>query len=285
LRLRRLGATRPGHSSVTNGVFLHNAWSVAWHGQSSPPNDGDGTKSNNKNRKADKQMPERNDTMKYNRMTEPGTDGLRRDNIEPAAPNQEGTITKTFVKITLASLGLALVGFAGSSLRGDGGQRPDPRWKQLVIDVAEDARTAVLNQVNPTNALPKRGDTFINNGKIYPGGTIPGGDGFDIDTPGSTGTFVGRGTFNFDFSPAFSGGDPLLSSTEQYVFSTTAGLAGEDSLISEGQGSVLGSVPRAVVGGTGIFLGTVGEVKSEVLGRNTTGFLNHRLTLKIRTPE
>jgi hypothetical protein len=223
--------------------------------------------------------------MKHNSITEPATDGSLRDKIALTGRDAQQGVAKTFAKITLAALGLALIGANGSSLRGDGGQRPDPRWKQLVIDVAEDARTAVVNQVNPTNALPKRGDTFINNGKIYPGGTIPGGDGFDVDTAGSIGTFVARGTFNFDFSQASSGGDPLLSSTEQYVFSTTAGLAGEDSLISEGQGSILGSVPRAVVGGTGIFLGTVGEVKSEVLGRNTTGFLNHRLTLKIRTPE
>jgi hypothetical protein len=79
---------------------------------------------------------------------------------------------KRFGKIALAALALALVGIGGPSLRGDGGEQSRPHWRQFVIDVAEDARTGVLNQVNPTNALPKRGDTFIENAKIFPGGTI-----------------------------------------------------------------------------------------------------------------
>ncbi len=192
---------------------------------------------------------------------------------------------KTFSKITLAAAALALLGVTSLSTKSDEGKHSDARWKTIVIDVAEDARTAVLNQVNPTNALPKRGDTFINNGKVYPGGTIPGGDVFDIDTPGSIGTFIARGTFNFDFSQAFAGGDPLITSTEQYLFSSTGALKGEDSLMSEGQDSIIGSAHRVVLGGTGIYRGTIGEVKREVFGQNSTGFNNARFTFRIRSPE
>lgn len=185
----------------------------------------------------------------------------------------------------MAAVTALLLAIAGSPLRGDDGKQSDPRRKQLVIDVAEDARTGVVNQVNPTNALPKRGDTVITNNKIYPGGTIPAGNGFDIDTPGSIGTLVSRGTFNFDFSQAFSGGDPIISSTDYYIFSPTGALNGEDSLISEGQDSFLKTIHRAVVGGTGIYSGAIGDVKVEILGQNNTGFVNRRLTFQIRTAE
>jgi hypothetical protein len=213
-------------------------------------------------------------------------DSLTVDKTGHNVPDGGKSITKTYSKITFAALALALAGVAGSSLRGDdNNNNNNGRWKTLVIDVAEDARTAVLNQVSPTNALPKRGDTVIENGKIYPGGTIPAGNGFDIDTAGSIGTWVSRGTFNFDFSQALTGGDPIISSTDQYIFSSTGALNGQDSLMSEGQDSFLGTIQRAVVGGTGIYRGTIGEVKVEVLGANSTGFVNRRLTFQIRIPE
>jgi hypothetical protein len=193
---------------------------------------------------------------------------------------------KPYNKITLAAVALVLLGIAGSSLRGDEGSPSHAGWKQIVIDVAVDARTAVVNQVNPSTSPPKRGDTFIENGKIYPGGTIPSGVVVDIDTlSGSIGTLVARGTFNFDFSQAFTGGNPLISSTEHYLFSTSGALDGEDSLMSEGQDSIIGSTHRVVLGGTGIYRGTIGDVKREVLGPNSTGFLNFRFTFQIRTPE
>ena len=192
---------------------------------------------------------------------------------------------KTLNKITLAAAALALLGITALSTKSDDGRHSDGRWKQLVIDVAEDARTGVLNQVNPTNALPKRGDTVITNGKIYPGGTIPSANGFDIDTAGSIGTWVSRGTFNFDFSQAFAGGDPIISSTDHYLFSPTGALNVQDSLMSEGQDSFLSTAHRVVLGSTGIYRGTIGEVKVEVLGQNSTGFVNRRLTFTIRRPD
>jgi hypothetical protein len=94
-----------------------------------------------------------------------------------------------------------------------------------------------------------------------------------------------RGTFNFDLSQALSGADPLILSTEHYLFSQTGALNVEDSLISEGPDTLTGSGHRVVVGGTGIYRGTIGEVKREVIGQNTTGFNNLRLTFQIRTPE
>jgi len=220
--------------------------------------------------------------MKYNHTTGDGTKDLTTDSKGPTAPMQGNSSRKTFGKITLAALALVLLGIGGPSLRGDDGKPGGGHWKQLVIDVAEDARTGV---VNPPSALPKRGDTVITNGKIYAGGTIPAGNGFDIDTTGSIGTWVSRGTFNFDFNQAFTGGDPIISSTDHYLFGPAGALNVEDSLMSEGQDSFLNTTRRVVLGGTGIYRGTIGEVKVEVLGQNSTGFANRLLTFQIRTPE
>jgi len=171
-------------------------------------------------------------------------------------------------------------------MRGDDGVQSDGRWKRLVLDVAVDARTDVVNLVNPADPLPERGATFIENGKVYPGGTIAQGNGLDIDTlTGSIGTFVNRGTFNFDLSQVFAGAHPAISSAQQYVFSPTGALDAEDSLMSEGQDSISTATHRVVLGGTGIYRGTIGEVKQEVLGANNTGFLNFRFTFTIRTSE
>jgi hypothetical protein len=193
---------------------------------------------------------------------------------------------KMYRKMSLSIAALAMLSFAGSVLHGDDGKHSETRWKQLVVDVAVDARTAVVNLVKPADPLPERGATFIENGKVYPGGTIPPGNGLDIDSlTGSIGTFVNRGTFNFDLGQVFAGAHPAISSAQQYVFSQTGALDAEDSLMSEGQDSVNTTTRRVVLGGTGIYRGTIGEVKQEVLGANSTGFLNFRFTFTIRTSE
>jgi hypothetical protein len=225
--------------------------------------------------------------MKGDSISENDTNGLTPTNSEPNGLNGRKSRMNGCSKLSLTALALVLVGITGSSLRGDDDKNSDKRWKQLVIDVANDARTVALIQVNPADTLPKRGAKFIVNGKMYPGGTIPVGDGLDIDAlTGSIGISVTRATFNFDASQQSTpGADPLLSSNQDYLFSSTAALNGEDSLMSEGQESIVASTHRVVLGGTGIYRGTIGEVKQELLGRNSTGFLNFRFTFLIRTPE
>jgi hypothetical protein len=191
---------------------------------------------------------------------------------------------KTYNQVSIAAAAVVFLGVASLQIRGDDGKQPG-HWKQLVIDVANDARTSALIQVNPADTLPSRGATFIVNGKIYPGGTIATGNGFDIDTAGSIGTSVTHATFNFDASQQFTAGDPLLTSTQDYLFNPTGALNADDSIMSGGQESVLGSTHRVVLGGTGIYRGTIGEVKQEVLGQNSSGFLNFRFTFTIRTLE
>src|SRR5207253_4821495 len=132
------------------------------------------------------------------------------------------------------------------------------RWKTIVIDVAEDARTTSVNTASPTDTGPKRGATAISNGKIYPGGTIASGDGLDIDTlTGSIGTWITRGTFNVDLSQILAGAHPVLFTTQYYLFSPTGALEGEDAFMSEGP-EAGATTHRVVLGGTGRYRGVIG---------------------------
>ena len=197
---------------------------------------------------------------------------------------------KTLSKITLAAAALTLLGIAaalahGHEAHGDKGQHQEPRWKTLVIDMAEDARTEGHVNVNGADTLLKRGYTFIINGKLYPGGTIPAGDGLDIDTlSGSIGIWLTRGTFNVDLSQIVAGAHPLLSSTEYYLFTSTGVSDGEDALMSEGP-ECCPTTHRVVLGGTGRYRGVIGEVQQEILGMNSSSFFNFRFTFTIRSPE
>jgi hypothetical protein len=157
--------------------------------------------------------------------------------------------------------------------------------RTLVLDVACDARTCRINQVDPTIPQPelnfRRGDTFIVNGKIYPGGTIPVGGTFDHpspfgpDSPGSIGTWVCRGTFNFSAEEIAAGAAPHVTSTQFFLLDDRTGF------VTDG---LEGGIPtwRAVLGGTGEFSGVRGEVREEELGINSTGLSNIRFTFTLQ---
>jgi hypothetical protein len=191
---------------------------------------------------------------------------------------------KTINKVRIGTATLAVLAIGACwSLRGDEGQHSGS-WKEIVIDVACDGTTFRLNTASPADTGPVRGSTFIVNGKIYPGGTIPAGNGFDINTPGLIGTWVCRGAFNFSLSELLAGSAPGQSTTQSYLFSPTGSMAVDDSLASVGEeGGV--TTHRVVSGGTGVYRGLIGEVKQETLGLNSSGFFNFRFTFTVRSPE
>ncbi|MDQ3684674.1 MAG: hypothetical protein M3430_03625 [Acidobacteriota bacterium] len=186
----------------------------------------------------------------------------------------------------LALLGTALgvtlkTGAAPTPFVDDDDERNHDRDERtIVVDVACDARTYRTNRGAPiTDAM--RGDSFIVNGKIFPGGTIPAGGtpeepgDFDPDAPGSVGDWTCSGIYNFDFSEIQLGAVPHTASTQLYQFGR------EGALVSEGlEGGI--KVIRAVTGGTGRFSGAVGEVIEEPIGVNRTGLFNIRFTFKLK---
>jgi len=223
--------------------------------------------------------------MQLNTLTPATAQNPITESSSATGPAEENRSLKRLGKVALGALALGLLAIAGSSLRGEDGKASDGRWKIFVIDVAEDARTARVNTASPTDTEPKRGATAISNGKIYPGGTLPAGNGLDIDAlTGSIGTWITRDTFNFDLSAFVPGTAPLLSATQYFLFSPTGALDGQDSLMSDGPEFGV-TTHRVVLGGTGQYRGMIGEVKQETLGFNSTGFGNFRFTFTVRTPE
>jgi hypothetical protein len=151
----------------------------------------------------------------------------------------------------------------------------------LVFDVACDLRRLVVNGDRPMREA-RRGDSFIAEGQIYRGGTIPGGGTttapgpFDPDTsPGSIGSWVCRGVFHRAFAEILAEGAPHAFTTQVLRFNDGSGLVTE--------GPEGGPVIRALVGGMGTFACATGSTRARPLGTNVTGLFNLRLTFHLRT--
>jgi hypothetical protein len=94
----------------------------------------------------------------------------------------------------------------------------DNAGNNLTIDVACDARTYRQNNVDPSASDSNRGDTFIVQGKIYPGGTIPKANNvFSPDNAGGIGTWICRGTWVVSSSELRSGASPAFDTTQIYL--------------------------------------------------------------------
>lgn len=159
----------------------------------------------------------------------------------------------------------------------------------FVVDVAIDAHTLGLNNDPSAAGTPKRGTTFIVNGKIYPGGTIPSGvTDFDPDTAqGSIGTWVCRGVFLADFADIFVNGSAAHAFDTTQIFLLPSD---RESLFTEGiEGNLGVTTHRTVTGGTGRYRRVVGTVKQETIGVNRNGaadgLFDLRFTFTIRTDE
>jgi hypothetical protein len=152
--------------------------------------------------------------------------------------------------------------------------------KHITIDVACDGRTYIQNNVDPSAAGSHRGDTFIVEGQIYPGGTIPAGQGvFSPDNPGSIGKWICRGVWMVSSDQLAAGASPAFDTSQIYLLPDDS-----NQLFSEG---LEGPVPttRAVVGGAGSSNGVTGQVRQELLGTNVTGLFNFRFTFDLRSPQ
>jgi hypothetical protein len=130
------------------------------------------------------------------------------------------------------------------------------------------------------------GDTFVEDGNIYPAGTIPKGKtNFDPNAPGAIGKYRVRGTFMTDlagFLQAVADNKhappDLAFATEMYTL-----LTDKSTLLTDGTWpNAHLSGDRAVLGGTGSFAEFVGEVHEENIGENVKGFCNFRVTFKLR---
>jgi hypothetical protein len=175
--------------------------------------------------------------------------------------------TTRFASYILSSL---LLGWLSSpaTLSAD----TNPQTTTLVLDVATDAGTLAYSRPEAWTSGTRRGDSYVVSGYVYGGFSIQDGDtttSFAPDPAGSIGTLIMTGIF----SDAVAGDPPVISST--HVFS----LNNADGLVTQG---LEGASPqfRALLGGTGQYSGSIGQVTEEVLGTNGTGGYNLRFTFQ-----
>jgi len=157
-----------------------------------------------------------------------------------------------------------VVGGVASSAVGGGFHR-----ESLQVDVAclgETWREVVAR--NPADDADFR-YPFLVEGWIYPEGTIPP-DGFVPTESGSVGRWFCRGWVLIDSTRP----EPHVASVHEYVFGTISAerLFPPDNLSSSGLEGTMTSqqATRALIGGTGSYMGAVGQVLQAPNGFNTS---------------
>jgi len=144
------------------------------------------------------------------------------------------------------------------------------------------------NNVDPSEApeLFSPGDTFYQEGTIYPAGLLPRGKADnDPNAPGGIGKYLVRGVFTEDFSDFEKAADGLPGARKEAGFMTEIYSFHEErsSIMTDGiWPNPKFSARRVVLGGTGRFLDIVGETKEENLGENRYGFCNFRVTFHVK---
>ena len=144
------------------------------------------------------------------------------------------------------------------------------------------------NNVDPSEApdLFSPGDTFFQEGTIYPAGTLPRGKANnDPNAPGGIGKYLVRGVFTEDFADFEKAAEGLTGGRQEAGFATEIYFFHEDrtSIMTDGiWPNPNFSARRVVLGGTGQFRDVVDEIKEENIGENNTGFCNLRVTFLVK---
>jgi hypothetical protein len=149
----------------------------------------------------------------------------------------------------------------------------------FTVDVAEDFGKFVPTLVKPEHTQPERGSFFITEGRVFPAGTIQGdGANFGPNQRGHIGVWFCRGTHLVAAHEIPAA--PLWVDTAQLF---VLGGQGKEQLSTEGvEGG--GTTRRIVTGGTGNYAGWTGEQRQTVLGFNSTGGVNLRVTFILWPP-
>jgi hypothetical protein len=133
------------------------------------------------------------------------------------------------------------------------------------VDPAENAQ-------NPLAFSP--GDTFLQDGNIYPEGTIPNGKTeFAPDASGAIGKYRARGTFTTDLANFERAASKDHGAAPDLGFATEIFSLGNDRGIILTDGTLPSShfsARRVVLGGTGVFRKIVGEVYEQNIGKTSS---------------
>ena len=148
------------------------------------------------------------------------------------------------------------------------------RNRQVGWDVAIDCSTWRFNS-GLTFAQAGRGDSFIANGRLFPYGSLPGGD-FTPDPSKSVGQWVQRGVMAATVAEIDSGARPAFFATWYHLPADGSGIVADGPHPESG--------PMAVTGGMGRFSGVGGQLRDEIIGSNNTGCPNLRIRILLKRP-
>ena len=164
----------------------------------------------------------------------------------------------------------------------------DDEVSTFTVDVAYDVVNYKQNDVEPSEGqvVFSPGDTFIQYGTIYPGGTLPRGKANnDPNAPGGIGKYLARGAWTTDLANFEKAVEGLPGASPEMAFATEIYSFHEDrtSILTDGVlPNAHFSARRVVLGGTGGFREIVGETKEENIGENKTGACNLRVTFLVK---
>jgi hypothetical protein len=164
----------------------------------------------------------------------------------------------------------------------------DEEVRTFTVDVATDAKTNAQNDIDPAEGQDvfTKGDTFVFEGTIYPGHTLPSGKAHnDPNAPGGIGKYRIRGTYTTDFANFERAVDELAGAAPDLAFATEMFSLLDDKTLLMTEGTWPNphfSAHRVVLGGTGQFRNVIGEVREENIGENAGGFCNLRVTFILR---
>jgi hypothetical protein len=200
--------------------------------------------------------------------------------------NKKSLLIITLIALVAAvSVGLALA----NSSPTNAADTTEPPLEVLRFDVAEDMTRFAFDQTKAfEDGLPAHGSSFITEGYIYEYGTLTDSNGVLAD--GSPefpdkviGTWVCRGWFVGEAAHATDG--IWVITNQIYNFGQEYG---NTTIISEGYESAKVGQPlaRAITGGTGQYIGAVGEAMQTLLGFNEgTEGVNLRYVLELSNHE
>jgi hypothetical protein len=188
---------------------------------------------------------------------------FRRSLVGPASrlfgPIRSSRRPTTRVAVAAVALTAAISMLAAALVFPSKIMADDDQVRTFTVDVSTDF-PYLQNDIDPAEGQDvfSPGDTFIQDGSIYPEGTIPPGKtDFDPDTPGAIGKYRVRGTFTTDLTNFKRAAANDKSAAPDLAFA-----------------SEIFSLGNEVLGGTGRFRDVVGEVHEENIGENKHGFCN-----------
>jgi hypothetical protein len=196
-----------------------------------------------------------------------------------------GARTRVAVALTAAISVLAAALASSSKIMAT-----DTEVRTFTVDVAS-GLPYFQNNVDPAETAQNPnafspGDTFIQDGNIYPEGTIPNGKtDFDPATPGAIGKYKVRGTWTTDLANFERAAAHDTSAAPDLAFASEIFFLENDqaTILTDGMyPNAYFSARRVVLCGTGSFRDIVGEIHEENIGENKFGFCNFRVTFKIR---